>query len=377
MLPASIVSGLADIGLSARHEAYALDARYYTVRNLIIDSVARTISLCLFTFIVAATVYIVISRRWKDAIGAIILISVLPDSLSTFTTWVGTLSELAQAYALMEHSVIGVKNAIEAIDRCALIGQCEDPYPTAGKPAYIGHGCVGTGLIAAHAIIEIAVLHASMGIFIQNKPGNKVIYGSILLVPFLATCASAIMHVKNVCSPDPIIFDSGLGVRLERGWEVFRPHNLDSTTFRLLQLSRFVALPLVIYLVWKTREEYASLRDSATRSDLLRWTAMTYIVPVAIRSGWVWLHKTYAYDPSWPVLRHIFFSCGNSLLYPLLDIYPGLAILIQRLSGDALNSGTTERNSPPGELEKGETSVSPKADASITYEVEKETFSSR
>ncbi|KAI0636945.1 hypothetical protein C8Q77DRAFT_1095267 [Trametes polyzona] len=318
-----------DIMSSIRKKTDIMETLSSSSRYLVIDSVATTISLGVYTFIAAATVYIVVSRRWNDAVGAIILLSVLPNCLSTLTTWIGILSQLAQLYALLETDILGVTNVINAFanagKQCAAPGNGARPPPSGladDNPTYSGHGCVGTAVITANVVTNVAVLLVSMGVFLRGKPGRKSVYATILLVPFLPGCVSAVMHVRSVCYP-------GTG---PRGRERFVPQSLDSTTYNLLQISRYIALAIFVYMAWMTREEYYYLRDSAARIHWIRCVVFVYVVPRVARIGWIRLHKAYSHEPS-SVLRHVLFSAGDALFYPLMKIYPGIVILLWRLHG--------------------------------------------
>lgn len=82
--------------------------------------------------------------------GAIILVSILPDCLSVFGVWLGYLSRLAQVYSKMYTTIADVDSLVDSIPACIESFACSDPYPGSDNaPPYSSHACVGTALMAA------------------------------------------------------------------------------------------------------------------------------------------------------------------------------------------------------------------------------------
>lgn len=90
------------------------------------------------------------SRKWKDGVSAIILVSVLPDCMSQLGLWLAMLSRLAQMYAAMHANILDIGAMAVSIPACTHNYQCGDEYaPELHEPEYTSHKCFGTAFAAA------------------------------------------------------------------------------------------------------------------------------------------------------------------------------------------------------------------------------------
>lgn len=106
------------------------------------------------------------SKKWRDGVTALVLITVLPDCLSQFTVWLAILSRLAQTCSLMRASILDIGVLAERISTCANNPHCEKKMAYAlwnSKPEYTANGCVGTALIASN--VSFPLIHFGFGIY--------------------------------------------------------------------------------------------------------------------------------------------------------------------------------------------------------------------
>lgn len=111
------------------------------------------------------------SRKWRDGVTALILITVLPDCLSQFTVWLAILSRLAQTYSLMRASILDIGFLAERISTCSNNPQCDKTMAYAdwnSKPEYTANGCVGTALIASDVSTPPYTFRCSCGIHLHG-----------------------------------------------------------------------------------------------------------------------------------------------------------------------------------------------------------------
>ncbi|KAI0831330.1 hypothetical protein BC628DRAFT_1353243 [Trametes gibbosa] len=341
---AEVSAQLSDLALATRVRIFDLNAHWYEVRNSVIDTVARTLALGLFTSIAVGTLYTVISKKWRGGTAAIILLSILPDCISTWTVWLAALSKIAHDHAMLGTAADDIGSQVDGFATCIDDFElCFDP-PISHIPLYTNHGCVCTALIATDAILQVAALCGCISVYLlvrrPLRTGPKLM-GALVFLPFLAACASAIMHVKSVCWPaHPVLPD---GVRVAQEWTVSDPQDLDDATARLTMLTRIMSLILVASYVWEARSMYVEqLRDATIRNRWLYWLGVTFIVPVCVNEAWRRLCDAYEEEESgWPVFQHAFFSFGNAILVPLMDIYPGLAFLVQKIADNEVGDEGT------------------------------------
>ncbi|KAL1944455.1 hypothetical protein VTO73DRAFT_2885 [Trametes versicolor] len=334
--PSDVLPGIINDAASAiERRNTGLNWHWLDVRNNIIDLVTRTIGLGLFTSIAVALLYIVISRKWRDGVTALILITVLPDCLSQFTVWLAVLSRLAQTYSLMRASILDIGVLAERISACANDPQCEKTMAYAlwnSKPEYTANGCVGTALIASDRILHAAVICGAAVVFLLSAKRLGVVTGLLLFAPLVAACVSAVMHVKRVCRPDPIVVPGATFLRVSTSWEIFHPKGIDPTTTRLLQLTSAAALLLIVHYFWTNRGALKLfLKGGPKRGQFTYWVVVTFVLPMCVNRGWYSLRGAYRPGPNMPVLQYAFFSAGDALLVPLMVIYPGIAQLVQKI----------------------------------------------
>ncbi|KAI0630574.1 hypothetical protein C8Q77DRAFT_213873 [Trametes polyzona] len=354
----SVLSVVSEIHTSTRLRVFDLDSLFYGVRGAAIEAVTRAVALGLFTFVAVTVVYIIMSRKWRGGAPAIILFVVLPDCFSTLVACLLKLSEVAQGYALMGAIIQDAGNKLDEAAYCMDSFECDgllDRLPVE-QPAYTRNGCFGTALIAADSIMQGVVVCGAVALFLLSKPRNKVVYSTLLFVPLLAACVAAGLHVKNACSVVPIPTpDDG---RWIEEWEAFDPRDMDVTTTRPVNIPWVVSLLLVVLELWNERSTYREcLRDRDTRRRWMRWLGTAYFLPVFVKMGWRMLHATYANEPSThSVLRQLFFSAGEALLVPLMDICPGLVLLTQKLGNTGVKHPSEDKaplleNSTPPEVD--------------------------
>ncbi|OJT04324.1 hypothetical protein TRAPUB_4958 [Trametes pubescens] len=333
-----LLEEVSEIAAALKNRNTDLEWLWFDIRNNIIDVVTRTIGLGLFTSIAAISLYIVISKKWKDGVSAIILVSVLPDCMSQFGLWLAMLSRLAQMYSAMYANILDTSAMAASIPPCILNYQCGDEYsPKLHEPEYTSHRCFGTAFMAADPLMHAAVVCVSTAVFLLHRKKFGLVTGSLLFTPLLAAFVSAAMHVRSACLPETVVDEDG---NIEyvtadwSDWEVFNPKAVNDITARLALLTRVIPLLLVVYHFWSIRDAIrVQIGDSEARRRWTYWLAVTYVLPALVTEGWRSLGSAYnsEEDPYMPVLKYAVFSAGDAILVPLMMVYPGLALLVQKI----------------------------------------------
>ncbi|KAI0362128.1 hypothetical protein OH77DRAFT_1515431 [Trametes cingulata] len=301
-------------------------------REVFTDTLASTVSLGALTVIVAVVLYIVISKRMQDNTTTFLLTYTLLDWVTAFSAWLMSLSRAAQAYALVRSKIADIYGATDQLLYCVATSDCAQAYSVPnGVPDYTSHGCAGTALLAADVVMREAVISGPL-LFVLSAQ-KRWVAAIPLLSLFLASSASAVLHVKNTCEPGAI--PEADAVYSGDGWLVFDPVPVDAATARLAWLTNVYALLLILHRLWEDREAIkAYMSDDPIRAGAkwVAWVGVTFAVPAFITETWMTYYDSHEGGRSSDsAVVYAFFALTNSLLIPLMGMYPGLAGLFQRL----------------------------------------------
>ncbi|KAI0374917.1 hypothetical protein BV20DRAFT_961141 [Pilatotrama ljubarskyi] len=273
----------------------------------------------------------------------ILLIYTFPDWITALYAWFMSLSRAMQVSALLGSQITGINGAAEKLLHCVASHDCIWAYSaTDGTPQYTNHGCVGTALIAADAVLHKAVIVLPLSYFLLSHRRRSA---ALLLASLMATSVSAVLHVRKTCAPGAVI-EAG-NVFEGPGWAVFDPVPADTTTARFALLTDTLAMLLMCHWAWDHREILkAYVRDDPIRigAQWVYWFFTTFVAPAIITNFWVSFYD--AHDEgrsSDSTLGYALFSLTNSLLIPLMGMYPALAGFVRKLrSGDVESESDSE-----------------------------------
>ncbi|KAH9854254.1 hypothetical protein C2E23DRAFT_820150 [Lenzites betulinus] len=337
--PARVLAEMRKMIPLGRDRTPNMDLQWLRVRITITDSLTNTLALGVFTVITFAVLYTIRSKKYRDGLVSAVLLFVVSDFVTCFITWLGMISRLIETFGVLaaeiSTSVTLLRDVLAlSCSDCLNDPQCRSPYPTSrldSQPPYTGHGCVGSALAATDTVLHAAVLVGCVA-FTYLPPKQLrlgVALGVVLCAPFLVACASAVKHVRGICWPE--LYDFSASTPSTREWGVSDARPLDAFSVKLLSYSRTIAKLLAVYHLWESRDSIG--RYLRTQTDFVRTMFIVYGVPAIVTMGWRTFRRAYATE--WhverPALKYALISAGDALIIPLMNMYPGLVLIAQRV----------------------------------------------
>ncbi|KAI9064460.1 hypothetical protein FKP32DRAFT_642076 [Trametes sanguinea] len=347
--PPTIASQLNDFyatsSLVERH-IRPLTLEWYLLGEVFTNVVFQAVGLCILTALTAVTVYIVISRKWKDAATFFLLSFVIPDWISLVIRWIRTISQTVQIWAILDRDMVIVRGGMDAITSCMLSQNCpEHPAWHGSAPGYLMHECVGTALFAVDTLMHQAIMCATVWwLSRRQEEKSSRMTSLILLAPVVAACVSATLHIQATCSAAKA--PPRIDARIRRAWAATsEPLRLDATT---AELTRFTGLVLSVFyarVMWRDRQGWIVSLTSGL-PGLIWGLFKVFGVPACIYLAWTTLYKWLEGGRSISPLAYIIMSAMQSLVIPGTRVYPGFAILALKLkesrSSDDRNATATD-----------------------------------
>ncbi|RPD53782.1 hypothetical protein L226DRAFT_541077 [Lentinus tigrinus ALCF2SS1-7] len=333
----SQVKVLQSIVISVGHKARSLHEWWHTLGQTSIYLAMQTSALVVSTLLTAVLTYLVVSRRLKESYPAL-AIWFIPKWVTGVTIWLKALSNAVQDYALLGMYIPGISNGMDAAEGCLAGTICESgDFLSLSQPLYTGHGCVGTALKDAIGLIQDAMLCAYLLLHVVPDFGSGKLMKGVVVAPFLSVCVSVLLHVKETCLPEDLILNNG--ERMQRTWQmrIFEPRRIDPATAKFIWLLHTVALVLLALWAWKHRQSYIdTLRGSAEAGyGWIKTLLVMYAIPPAVMAVLVHVQirtcDMNTVTSTCPLWLHALFGSIYSFVTPLLDIWPGLVLIVQRL----------------------------------------------
>ncbi|KAI0664782.1 hypothetical protein C8Q70DRAFT_1048995 [Cubamyces menziesii] len=331
--PPSIASQLRDFYGSANamdRRIRALSPEWYTLRSSMTDAIAYTFSLAIFMPIFAVVVYILISKRWRDSTAVIVLFFLVPECITLVMGWLFTLSRVAQVYSVLDGDMAFIRSGYDNLVESALSWNPPQLQVNDGPlGGYVMHECVATTVFTADSLMRVAVLCGFvLWSFTRDKDRKSWVATALVVVPFLATCASATMHVYSTCGPA-----GNTPNNLRQAWAaVSTPIRLDATTTNFTRLSTLISTVMFVQWLWQDRAAIMAQLSGDGSFQLMRYMGFTFLLPVLVNELWASVYRSYGNVNDNTALSYAFFSVTNSIIPQLTGIYPGLSVVYRRLS---------------------------------------------
>ncbi|RPD53677.1 hypothetical protein L226DRAFT_558132 [Lentinus tigrinus ALCF2SS1-7] len=248
---AEFLHDLAKFGKGALLEE--LYSRWYILGASAIDVVVRVGSLAFFTAIVIAAAHVLLTHRVarteKDSLGFMLLSIITLWWASAAASAIAVLSKALQRYLRLGSNMIPIADLLDTVTHCAVSTKdCTYAFEYY-KPAYTYamHQCVGTAALATKQVL----IEAVVCIFVWGMLKNSKFAKGCVITLFLATCASAAVHAKRSCFPEPVPAESRIPP-----WNVAEEElGIDNMTSNLFRTTLVVALFIFVQQTWQIRHE--------------------------------------------------------------------------------------------------------------------------
>ncbi|KAH9901410.1 hypothetical protein C8Q73DRAFT_244219 [Cubamyces lactineus] len=330
--PPSIASQLRDFygtGNAMDRRIRALSPEWYTLRSSMTDALAHTFSLGIFMSVFAVVAYILISKRWRDSTAAIVLFFLVPDCITVVMGWLFTLSRVAQIYSVLDGDMAFIRSGYDHLVESVLSWDPPRLEANDGPLGYVMHRCVATALFTTDALMRTAVLCGFvLWSLTRGKDRRSWVAAALVVVPCLAACVSATIHVYSICGPEGSTPNS-----LREAWAAATtPIYIDATTMKLTKLSTLISTALFVQWLWQDRAAIKAQLSGDGSFQLMRYLGLTFLLPVLVNEWWASIYNSHGNVNNNTALSYAFFSVMNSVIPQLTGICPGLSFVYRRLS---------------------------------------------
>ncbi|RDX41708.1 hypothetical protein OH76DRAFT_185493 [Lentinus brumalis] len=322
---AEYIHDLAKVAKDGLQELYS--DRWYVLGSSGIDVVVRVGSLAFFTAIAIGAAYSVFSRQTgrtdRDTVPFKLLSVIALWWISAAASAVTVLSKALRRYHRLASDMSAIADQLDGVADCSIsAGDCAYAFHYY-KPAYTYamDRCVGTMALSAKEVAMEALVCVFMLSLLKSGTA-KLVKGGILAL-LLATFASAAVHTKHACWPEPVPAESRIPP-----WNVVEEDlEMDPTTSRLFWATVALALWLAVQRAWENRHIVKThyigspghIQSSAVAVCVIPLGAL--VVLMLIREAF-WGPRNLA--------EYGLLSWINGFGIPLLGVCPCLALLAYR-----------------------------------------------